>query len=143
MKKILTLLILSPLLIAEEINLRCQTYSTFDLIDMTSSETTGTDSIVIDTEEKTIVMDAVSTTYTENGNNIIWYKIWKVELGAELGIMEHWYLDRVSGELETHFKLQKYKEGFTADDFMKQFNIDDYKTSLIHSSKCSKVEALF
>lgn len=143
MKKILALLILSPLLIAEEINLSCQTYSTFDLIDMTSSETTGTDSIVIDTEEKTIVMDAVSTTYTENGNNIIWYKIWKVKLGAELGIMEHWYLDRVSGELETHFKLQKYKEGFTADDFMKQFNIDDYKTSLIHSSKCSKVEALF
>lgn len=143
MKKILALLILSPLLIAEEINLRCETYSTFDLIDMTSSETTGTDSIVIDTKAKTIVMDAVSTTYTENGNNIIWNKIWQVKLGAKFGIMEHWYLDRVSGELETHFKMQEYKEGFTADDIEKQFNIDNYKTSLIHSSKCSKVEALF
>lgn len=143
MKKLLALLILSPLLIAEEINLRCETYSTFDLIDMTSSETTGTESIVINTKLKTVTMDSGRTFYKEDGNNINWYKVWEVKLGAELGIMEHWYLDRVSGELETHFKLQKYKEGYTYDDFEKHWNLDNYETSLIHSSKCSKVEALF
>lgn len=143
MKKILALLILSPLLSAEKINLSCETYSTFDLIDMTSSETTGIESIVINTKLKTVTMDSGRSFYNEDDNKINWYKIWQIDLGDELGIMEYWYLDRVSGELETHFKLQKYKEGYTYDDFEKHWNLDNYETSLIHSSKCSKVEALF
>jgi hypothetical protein len=144
MKKILTLLMLSPILFAERTNLSCETYSTFDLIDMSTSETTGSISLVIDTEEKNVTMDNnKSASYKKMGSQIFWYKRQQTQIGDEFSILREYYLDRVTGELETHFKLQKHNNGYTADDSLDWYNKANYETSLIHSSKCSKVEALF
>jgi len=141
MKKLLALLILSPFMFAEEINLSCETYSTLDWKTKSSKASIDYTSLIIDTTKKIVSMNGGGTPYKENGNKIIWTNFSQLDIGDETGMAWSYYLDRVSGQLEIHFAIQKFENGFKGD--IQNYKLENYKLGLVHSAKCEKAEVLF
>lgn len=141
MKKLIAILLISPFMFAEEINLACETYSTFEWETKSSKTSIGSTSLIIDTAKKIVSMNGGATPYKENGNKIIWTNFSQLDIGDETGMAWSYYLDRVSRELEIHFATQKFNNGFQGD--IQKYKLENYKLGLIHSAKCEKAEVLF
>lgn len=86
-------------------------------------------------------MNGGATPYKENGNNISWTNFSQLDIGDKTGMAWSFYLDRVSAELEEHFAIQKFENGFQGD--IQKYKLENYKLEFIHSAKCEKVEVLF
>ena len=145
MKKLLALLLLSPLASSEITNLRCDYYSTFYPAEIRTEDTAGNIAITIDTEKKTATTKDGTYNYKEVGNEVRWELYFVIEQGEEIAIAQKYRLNRVSAELEEEFLTLVFDNGFTGstEDLIKQIDLSKYKLGLVHSAKCKKVESIF
>ena len=72
MKKLLFLLLLLPVTIAETTNLKCDYRSTYNPSKMTNKNTAGSIAITVDTIKKTVVAEGLTQKYEDLGNEI-WF----------------------------------------------------------------------
>jgi len=135
MKKLLALLLLSPLAFAEKINLRCETFPNPE----------RAETLVIDTIAKTVIMDNDSTLYKENGSKIEWNNFREIEFITDsfaIAFYDEASFDRTFGTL-TVSTSNLHIDPYTPEDKQKFFNSENYKFFNISRFKCKKVEAIF
>ena len=143
MKKLLTLLLLSPIAFSEPINIKCEYYSTLDMETFKVSATSGTEAFTIKTDTKEIINEHGAFPYTEKGNQIEWKSYSAIDVGDVYGMAWVYRLNRVSSELEHDFRDIKKPEGFEREDLYKLVDAENYPLRMTHSAKCKRVEALF
>jgi len=141
MKKLLVLLLLSPLAFAEPININCEYYQTINMKTADVSAISEREGFTIKPDTKKIIASDGTFTYDEEGNQITWTTYSPVDVGDVYGMAWVFRIDRVSGELEQDFRELKKTEGFDMQDLLK--DAEDYEHLLTHYAKCNKVEALF
>ena len=145
MKKLLVLLLLSPLAFAEPINISCEYYQavnmeTFELITQLDE---GTDTFTIKSSTKEIIMQDSAFPYTEKGNQITWSSYSAIDVGDIFGEASVYRLNRLSGELEHDYRDITKLEGFELQDIISLVDAENYPLGYTLSAKCKKVEALF
>ena len=143
MKKLLALLLLSPLAFAEPINISCKYYSTLDMNTFKVEPTSGINAFTIKPSTKEIIDEDGSFTYTETGNQISWKAYGAVEIGDKYAMAWEYRLNRVSSELEVDFMSVENDKGFETKDLLGLIDFKNYKLQLTHTAKCERVEALF
>lgn len=145
MRKLLALLLLSPLASAQITNLRCDYHSTFDPREMTNKDTGGNIAMTVNTEKKTVIAEGLTLPYRETGNEI-WFEIYSnTQKGETLAWAKRYRLNRVSAELEQDFMTIRFPDGYTAEvgDLLKAMDLNNYDLGLVHSATCKKVESIF
>tara|TARA_Y100000389_G_scaffold183646_1_gene201354 strand:- start:207 stop:644 length:438 start_codon:yes stop_codon:yes gene_type:complete len=145
MKKLLALLLLSPLAFADIVNLTCEYYKTVDMETLKTTELPETKSFNIESLTKRVVTEDGSFSYTEKGNQITWQAFGgDLQLGGIYAFANIYTLDRVSGEMKNEFRDIKNPKGF---DYQQLFRLKNYANSYelrtIHNAKCKRKEALF
>ena len=144
MKKLIALLLLSPLAFAEPTELSCTYISTFD-------PTTGTNesykgqliSVSIDSDNKKARVGDNWIAYKENGNEVKWSSIFTFKAEDTLTMGYRNRLNRVTGQLERDFMTKKFPNGIKPEDYAVIRDIDNYDLGLMHTANCKKVEAIF
>ena len=143
MKKLLTLLMLSPVLAADIVNLTCERYSIFDATTGTETPVSEIFSVSIDTDSKTATTKGGTFRYTEFGNQVRWDEIHVRTIGAVMAMADKFYLDRLTGELEKHFLMWSFPDGIQAEDLLKLSDTENYELGLLHRARCDKAKSLF
>lgn len=143
MKKLLTLLMLSPVLAADIVNLVCTHYSTFDPEAVTVKPITGSFTVSINTDTKEAVTKDGKFKYEEYGDQVWWSAIYVRQIGDTFAMADRFRLNRVTGELEQDFFTWSFPDGIKAEDLIKLRDIDNYDLGLVHSANCEKTESLF
>ena len=145
MKKLLALLLLSPLVFAEITNLKCDYHSTFNPSEMTNKDTGGNIAMTVNTEKKTVIAEGLTIPYRETGNEI-WFEVYAdTQKGDTYAWAKRYRLNRVSAELEQDFMTIRFPDGYTGevDDLLKAMDLNNYDLGLVHSASCKKVESIF
>ena len=143
MKKLLALLLFSPLAFAEPVNINCDYYQSINIQTTEVSATSGTEGFTIKPDTKKIIAKDGTFTYTEKGNQITWSDYSAIDVGDVNGMAWVFKLDRVSGELEQDLRAVAKPKGFELEDLLSLKDAEDYKLLWTHSAKCKTVEALF
>ena len=143
MRKIFGLILLSPVLAADIVNLKCENYLSYDLSANKSSPASDVFSITIDSDAKQATTKDGTFGYTEKGNQIRWEAIYHRKIGDSVAMAERILLDRFTGELENHFLTWKFEDGIQAEDLPKIPDIMNYELGLIYYANCEKTESLF
>ena len=145
MKKLLALLLLSPLAFADVVNLTCEYYKTVDMKTLKTTELSETKSFNIESLTKRVVTEDGSFPYTEKGNQITWQTFGgNLKLSGNYAFANVYIIDRVSGEMKNEFRDIYNPKGF---DYQQLFNLKNYANSYelrtISNAKCKRKEALF
>ena len=146
MKKLLAILLLSPLVSAQITNPRCDYYSTFNPSEKTNKDTGGNIAITVDTEKKMVTTEGLELTYEEYGNEIRFVTYAGTKEGDTYAWAKRYRLNRVSAELEQDFMTIEFPEGYMSTsevDVMKRWNLKNYNLGLVHSASCKKAVSLF
>ena len=143
MKKLLTLLLLSPVLAADLVNLKCERYAIFDPATATRTDVSELFSITIDSDAKQATTKDGTFGYTEKGNQVRWDEIYVRNIGDVLAFADKFFLDRLTGELEKHFLTWKFPDGIQVEDLTKLSDTNNYELGLVHYASCKKTESLF
>ena len=143
MKKLLTLLLLSPIAFADPVNLDCEYYKTLDMDTFKTTKISSKKSFTIQPSTKDVITENGSFPYTEKGNLITWQAFSVVKVGDVYAFANIYTLDRVTGEMKTEFR-DKYNEvGFESPAIFSLLDPKSYELAKIYNAKCKKVEALF
>lgn len=140
MKKLLTLLLLSPVLAADIVNLKCERYKVFDSVKNTESSMSVIFSVSIDTDSKTGTTEGLPFEYTEDGDIIRWFIGDAPKVGDVKMTLSSYNLDRVTGELKDKLLYFDFPNGIKSNDDMPEFEELNY---FLISAKCKKTESLF
>ena len=144
MKKLLTLLLLSPLAFADITELACTYTSTFyPSTGVTEKSTFESISVSIDSASKTARTDGIWLTYKESGNEVSWTNLFSFKAGDTLSMANRFRLDRITGQLEQDFMTKKFPNGITPEDYAVIRDFGNYDLRLVHTLNCKKVEAIF
>ena len=144
MKKLLALILLSPLVSAQITNLRCDYHSTFNPSEMTNKDTGGNMSITVDTEKKMVTAEGLELIYEEYGDEIEFVTYAATKEGDTYAWAKRYRLNRVSAELEQDFMTIEFPEGYMPEsDLVTRWDLRKYKLGLVHSASCKKVESIF
>ena len=133
MKKLLTLLLLSPFAFSEMVNLSCKYDGVIDI-----------ESLSIDANLKFVETKRGVFKYTERGNTIFWHEAYVSKLGDKLALADRYDLDRITGEFQYRFKTRQFKDGIKAEDLTtKVLMMQLYQVESLTIGSCEKVEVLF
>jgi len=144
MRKIFGLILLSPVLAADIVNLKCENYLSYDLSANKSKPASDVFSITIDSNAKQATTKDGTFGYTEKGNQIRWNAIIHGgKIGDDVAMAERILLDRFTGELEKFFLYWKFEDGIQAEDLPKIPDTNNYELALIFYANCEKTESLF
>ncbi|MDB4243925.1 hypothetical protein N9840_00895 [Gammaproteobacteria bacterium] len=143
MKKLLALLLLSPLAFAEPINIGCEYYQSLHWTPYKVVAITGEENLTIKSSLKEVVKDDNNFPYSEKGNQITWISFNGGDVGDKYAMAFVYRLDRVSSVLEVDFMDVKNDKGFETTDRMRLLDPKNYTMRQTDYAKCKKVEALF
>jgi hypothetical protein len=132
MKKLLTLLLLSPFALSEMVNLSCK-----------YNELSDIESLSIDANLKFVKTKSGVFKYTERGNTITWHQVYVATLGDSYAMADRYDLDRITGEFQWRLKTRQFNDGIKAEDLTKLHMMELYEFQEAKTGSCEKVEVLF